>query len=117
MSGWRRLWLTASVILGLPAAFLGYETEKHHVAYVDAYKGESNPTFWVRARQHADLKDCDWGSATADRDMFMNSYRVQCNNPSRYFDAFLWGLLPALLMAVVGLTARWIYRGFRPLEK
>ena len=116
MSGWRRLWITASILLGIPAILLGYEAEKHHIGYVDKYQGDTNGSFWKRAQGMPSLKDCDWGSATSSH-MFGNSYRIQCNNPSRYFDAFLWGLLPALLMALIGLTARWIYRGFRPLQK
>jgi len=115
MSGWRRLWVVFSILLGVPALMLGYESEKRLFAYVDQTEGETPDAFWKRAQIIPALKDCDWGSAEAPH-AYGKTYRVECDNRNRYIASIRWAFLPALLMALIGLTCRWIYRGFRPAK-
>ena len=116
MSGWRRLWIVASILLGIPALIIGYDSEKQFSSYQDAIGNESNAAFWARVRLAPALEDCDWGSAKAEHS-YGKSYRITCRNPNRHVAALMWASLPAFLLALVGLTLRWIYHGFRPSQK
>jgi hypothetical protein len=111
MSGWRRLWIVLSILFGVPTFLLAYDSSSS--AYADiAWNGDNN-AFWSAAYADPALRDCDWNTAKAAN--AGGAYAmVSCNTKYPLFPALLWALAPALLMAVVGLVVRWIYRGFRP---
>lgn len=116
MSGWRRLWITLSILFGVPATVAGYEAEKYLSTYVDLYDGQTNDGFWKMVKANPALSSCDWREANATKS-FGKTYRIQCRNLDAPVYALMWGLLPAFLMALIGLTSRWIYRGFKTAKK
>jgi hypothetical protein len=111
MSGWRRLWIVLSILFGLPAFLLAYDSSSS--AYADIAWNGDNKAFWSAAYADPALRDCDWQTAKA-ADAVGAYVMVSCNTEHPLFPALLWALAPAFLMAVVGLAVRWIYRGFRP---
>lgn len=115
MSGWRRLWIVLSIIFGIPSALIGYDDAKTRSVYQDKYANEDWPAFWQRALANRDLNGCDINKAEA-RNVYGNSWRITCPNANRYIEGMMWGLFPAFVMAIAGITLRWIYRGFRPAK-
>lgn len=116
MSGWRRLWIVLSIILGALAFLAAYDANSSGFAEVKYTDGMSNAAFWQKARESSALSDCDWTTAKADAG-FSDSMFVTCTNKNPAGPAFLWALAPAAFMAAAGLTIRWIYRGFRSPKK
>jgi hypothetical protein len=111
MSGWRRLWIALSVLFAIPTAFLAYEVNSRLGATI-AYIGDDEK-FWRSAHEEPDLSGCNWRTAEATF-RTGNGWWVACQAHDPITPAFLWALVPALLMAVGGLLVRWVYRGFRP---
>lgn len=115
MSGWRRLWIVLSILLGAVTYLIEYDAYSRASAFIE-YQG-NNEDFWRLAHRTRALGNCDWATAKADTE-YPNShgYVVSCTNADPWLFASLWALLPAALMAAIGLTVRWIYRGFRPRQ-
>jgi hypothetical protein len=110
MSGWRRLWIVLSILLGAPTFLIAY-TDSRGFASVP-WSGDNN-AFWSAARNTTELSNCDWATAKASPSYDGASYYVSCSTNNAFWSALLWALLPAALMAIGGLTVRWVYRGFR----
>ena len=121
MSGWRRVWVVLSILFGLPAAYIAYDTNM------------ARETFYGRTQ--AEIDDADWRGVEAQLNCTartgthrtLSSYTTEdrgkfdvyftCRKRNSLGFALALGLAPALLMAAVGLTMRWIWRGFRPPVK
>lgn len=111
MSGWRRLWIVLSILFAVPTFLLVYDS--YSTAFADiAWNGDNN-AFWAAAYSEPALRECDWPTAKAEPAIGTYSM-VTCKTNDPFMPALLWSLFPAVLMAAVGLTIRWIYRGFRP---
>ena len=110
MSGWRRLWLVLSVLLGAFAFLLA--NDNYSQAWADVAWNGDNEAFWQAAHANPRLSNCDWGTAEAK---YPNggSYTVYCQTADPWLFALIWAFFPAVIMAAVGLTVRWVYRGFR----
>jgi hypothetical protein len=109
--GWQRLWIVLSILFGVPAFLIAYDINSRGFAEV-AWAGD-NQAFWKAARQAPGLANCDWSTAKSDSS-FDGSAFVSCKTTDPLTPALLWALFPAALMAAIGLTVRWVYRGFRP---
>lgn len=117
MSGWRRLWIVLSILFGLLAFFIAYsDASRAYVwvepsSYVKAQQGQAfTDAFFVEAsRSHAELNACVLATTKVSADT------ISCERDpfNVFFAALPWALLPGLLMMIVSLTVRWIYRGFR----
>ena len=117
MSGWRRLWIVLSVLLGVPAFAIAYgNASKAYVYeepsdYVKTLQGQgyADAYFAEAKRSHTELNACilstarvEGNSITCDRDPY-----------NAALAGIGWALLPAMIMMAFGLTIRWVYRGFR----
>lgn len=113
MSGWRRLWIALSVVFGLGAFALAWNANANVLADI-SYDG-NDAAFWERARADAQLQACD---PLTMRTVFRgtNGWYVSCETKDPFTPALLWSIVPALIMALIGLVVRWIYRGFRRAE-
>lgn len=111
LSGWVRLWIVASVLLGILTYLIAHDIYSHASAIIP-YNGDSDQ-FWRHAMSNRDLGDCIWSTAKADYWM-ASKYYVTCNNADPWLFAGLWAFAPGLGLAAVGLVCRWVYRGFRP---
>lgn len=111
MSGWRRLWIVSSVVFGVLAFLIAHENNSRASSYV-SWNG-NDEAFWSAAYADPALAGCDWRTAEAKYPI-AGSYSVSCETRDPFTPALPWAFLPAMFMAVVGLTLRWIYRGFRP---
>lgn len=117
MSGWRRLWIVLSLVFGAFAAMLTWDPT--HTEYVTLEAGQFTTwdNFWKLPKVEAATKNCGagrvrgeygWGGDTSP------TYTLECPAKDPLGTSLLWALLPAVVMAAVGLIVRWIYRGFRP---
>ena len=122
MSGWRRLWIVLSILLGVPAFLIAYQDGSRGYAYIDAsqetrsLKGQQfwNQLFEQAKHDRTELRSCIPATVRMDHS-YEWSYSITCDRRDAFFPALLWALLPATLMWFIGKTIRWIYRGFRPL--
>jgi hypothetical protein len=113
MSGWRRLWIVLSVIFGALAFTEAWHDYSHASAWV-AYDGNS-VAFWARARADEGLRGCDVSTMRTGYQSG-NGWWVSCDTSDPFTPALLWFFAPGMAMAVIGLTVRWIWRGFRPRD-
>ncbi len=113
MSGWRRLWIVLSLLLGIPAGLIAYDAHDSTYAYVPYTAGMKNEAFWQAAYRHPVLQDCVWSTAEA-MPPIGDEAMVTCSISGALDMALVWALAPGLLLGALGLTIRWIYRGFRP---
>lgn len=114
MSGWRRLWIVLSILFAIPAALIAWQPQ--HSDLLTVKRGSANDDVWAIARSRNGLSRCDWGTAQAKylwNEDEGDLYSVECDDKDPLTPALLWSFFPALLMAGVGLTIRWVYRGFR----
>lgn len=115
MSGWRRLWIVASVLLGIPAYLIAVDSYRlklyeNYASLAEAKRGLDLAMGLAQARcltPPNSLKAYPSGYGEAHYLSF------SCDTFAQYFDAVPWALLPALILAAIGLTIRWIYRGFK----
>jgi hypothetical protein len=111
LGGWARLWIVVSILLGVLTYLIAHDAYSR-ASTIIPYNGNSDH-FWATARASHDLSDCLW--ATAKADYWMGSeYMVTCQNADPWLFAILWAFVPGLVLAIIGLVCRWIYRGFRP---
>jgi len=123
MSGWRRLWIVLSILTGIPTALVGWTewyTERAFVTAPEELHSLESKAF-TKAMGDLALQQNPAMANCAPRTMRANasfdwSYDITCTRPVALAAAIalLLALVPATLMAAVGLTVRWIYRGFRP---
>ncbi len=111
MSGWRRLWIVASLLFGALTYLVAYDNYRRASALMD-FNGDSE-AFWMAAHHNRELGNCIWATAKADH-WTGTTYMISCQNADPWLFASLWAFLPAIILAVVGITVRWVYRGFRP---
>lgn len=119
MSGWRRLWIVLSIIFGVFAAIISWQPTRHDYVQV-SNTIKTNDDLWGTSQMQDELTHCVPYSAKATYAYGYGStytYVVECDEKDPVTTSFLWALFPALLMAVVGLTVRWIYSGFRPASR
>jgi len=110
MSGWRRLWIVLSIVFGALAFWVAFDA--NYRIWADVPWHGDNDAFWSAAHANPQLHDCNWETAEAKYPIG-EMYTVYCITKDPFTPALLWALMPALFMALVGLTIRWIYRGFR----
>lgn len=145
-SGWRRLWVVASILFGAPILIGAFQSYRDFEYLTDV------PLYEVRMRAEAALRndmsctrgDGQWthrpaypersvramvppysreypGDPTVppreltnkivEQDLMNVSVECEGTLPQSWW----WmAILPAAFMAAVGLTVRWVYRGFRP---
>ena len=115
MSGWRRLWIVLSVVLGGISFAIALDAYSRASAVVP-YHGNGDTAFWQRAQESPSLRDCEAATMKAEFETG-DGWWVSCQNGDPYTPAFLWAIVPAVFMAAVGLTLRWIYKGFRQPTK
>ena len=125
MSGWARLWVVSSVLLGDLFASVGYNSGRPYASPFhydrNIQKVAADAQFWKNARADVRLKDCDWPTAQTSEDYgAMGSgveYTISCDRADRYTSAFWYFLFPGAFFGGIGLTIGWIIRGFRGLAK
>lgn len=115
LGGWWRLWVVASVLLGVLAFFIARDVKD--VSSFRYAMTEAEARAWVdegKRRTHA----CDIMGHEAVEALghdgqsdYQGSY--SCTSDGQYISAFLWFFAPGAFLAAIGLTLRWIYRGFR----
>jgi len=113
MSGWRRLWIVLSILLGVPAGLIAYDAQRHYV--YERYTVETAQAGVDNEGRRA-MRICSQVPRIAARqDEYGPDYTLSfsCKPKNAGFLAFLWALLPGALLAAIGLTSRWIYRGFK----
>lgn len=109
MSGWHRLWLVFSILLGAPIFALQYADRE--TAFI-SWSGD-NAAFWRAAHANDSLQHCDWRTAHVDPENFDNSYLVSCSVKNSIAWASLWALIPGAIIGALGFTIAWVIRGFR----
>lgn len=122
MSGWRRLWIVLSLIIGVPVFAIAYDDASQVYISIepnDRVKELNGQEFWnalyQQAReQYRSAKGC-YRESIAMRHLYENQYSITCER-SAFFDALFFAALPSFFMWLVGLTIRWVYRGFRPIK-
>ena len=122
MSGWRRLWIVLSILIGVPTLLIAYHDGSHVNAYITADQKIQSLTgqqFWDQLalqakRERSELGSCIPATVRMEH-AYEWSYSITCDRNDALVPALLWALLPAALMWAVGKTMRWIYRGFRPV--
>lgn len=121
MSGWKRLWIVLSILLGLVSGAMAFgqvNAIDHEFAYqLNGIKFDP-AAFKARAEMEPALRNCEWSTAKATAGSGMSGsrqlFRVRCNDWRRYWITVLFSFLPALILSTIGLTVRWIWRGFKP---
>lgn len=113
MSGWQRLWIVASILMGLPVGATVYSAASQASASVSYPAGMTSAQFWQNAHREPQLSKCDWTTAKAEFPVG-DSWLVRCDTPGALAAALPWALVPGLILGGIGLTVRWIFRGFRP---
>jgi len=115
MSGWRRLWVVASILLGAPTLLIAMSVKDFQESMRNE-KDVSVATRWVNdttleMRSRCNPKEV----AKAEWDSYGGGYTgyAYCTTKQQIALSFLFALLPGALLAALGLTIRWIYRGFR----
>jgi hypothetical protein len=117
MSGWRRLWIVSSVLFGVFAGIIAWQPTRHdYVQVSNAVK--TNVDLWATPQMRDEVIRCAGGMKATYvwGDSSTYTYVVDCDNPDPLTASLLWACVPAIVMATVGLTVRWIYRGFRPAK-
>ena len=125
MSGWARLWVVFSLVMGglLAMSTMNANKVDANPFYYDQSipKAAADAQFWKNARADVRLKDCDWPTAqTIENYGGMGSsveYTITCDRTDRYTSAFWYFLFPGAFFGGIGLTIGWIVRGFRGLAK
>lgn len=118
MSGWRRLWIVLSIIFGAFAAILSWQP--NHTEYVTIPTNQFTDwdSFWKIPKVEAvTTANCGYGTIRGERSYGYDgttTYRLECPAKDPLTTSLLWALVPAIVMAAVGLIVRWVYRGFRP---
>lgn len=114
IGGWWRLWIVASVLLG---ALTWLATSQTRDIYsTRSYMTESEAREWVQD-QGLRAKACDIAglprvsASPDDRGYYAGSF--SCTSDRQYILSFIYALIPAALLAAIGLTCRWVWRGFR----
>jgi len=118
MSGWRRLWIVLSVLFAIPTYIIAADND-------DARGSASNLTFEEVQKTYVVslIKEpCEANTATSfttvayapNDPVTRYNLEASCKRAGYQERAFMIALIPAFLMALAGLTARWVYRGFRP---
>lgn len=126
MSGWKRLWIVLSLLMGAPIFLIQYGEDSS--AYVthwpsDATAALTGQAFWdalyweAHAKQPS-LQGCILSTAELEKDAYGGSYTITCERTfgSAIYPAILYALFPALFLWLVGWTINWVYRGFRPAK-
>lgn len=122
MSGWRRLWIVLSIVLGIPVFAIAYDdrsriyTTLEPNQYVQSLQGQE---FWdalFEQSLHEERSTRSCLISTVRMESFGQYYSVSCERDPTdvIIEALLLALIPGLFMLLVGLTIRWIYRGFKP---
>jgi hypothetical protein len=122
MSGWKRLWIVLSVVIGAPVFAATHSMgAKAYVsvqpsAEVRELQGQAfwNALFEQAKREHRSVRSCVLPTVRM-QSSFGTYYSVECDRLTINvtIEAFLLAFLPALAMWIVGVTSRWVYRGFR----
>lgn len=122
LSGWRRLWIVLSVLSGVPVGLIAWDTWKTELAFVTADDRAQNlprdafiKAMNAKAReQNPNMANCA-NHTTRGQNVGGWDYEISCARPLPLVAliAFLFALLPGAVMALCGLTIRWVYRGFR----
>lgn len=119
MSGWRRLWIVASILAGVPTYYIAADSDKAYGTRYGMTFAEVEKTYAGDViSETCEGKVSSYTTVSYNREGPVTTYdlHASCQRTGSSFRSFLWSLLPAILMAAIGLTMRWIYRGFRPLS-
>ena len=123
--GWRRLWLVVSVLIGIPAAFLGYTENSTVYMSVpmsssdrDLPKEQRDKVFWDRIFAHERMAECDVPTVKFDT-WWADEGGASCQRKAseKMQSALLWAAIPAVVLWLIGGAIGWIWRGFRPQAK
>lgn len=126
MSGWKRLWVVLSLLIGAPIFLVQFGEDRS----VNAYHSPSQATaalkdqaFWNALYREANatqpaLKGCILDSVKMSQEFYGPDYHIECERSfiSAAYPAILYALFPALFMWLLGWTVNWVYRGFRPTK-
>lgn len=111
LGGWWRIWVVASVLLGAFVLLVSADTN-------DIYNYAQSPTR-AEAETYArseSIRLCGapgYGSVSPKYDNSAFEATVACRSSGLIARTFLFAFFPALILATIGLTLRWIIRGFR----
>jgi hypothetical protein len=115
MGGWWRLWVVASVLLGVPTWIISANT--HDVSDYQSDMTRVEAEAWV-ARAQAKVHRCGLSgkpdiAAQPDISGGLYSGSFYCTSDRQYILSYFYALLPGAILAAIGLTGRWVFRGFR----
>lgn len=124
MSGWLRLWLVLSLVIGLPVFFIQWNEDRHFWKYYEpsdvvqrAANGNVEDMLLVEAKfMIPELADCMDGTVEIRRVTYGSGYDIDCtlHGLDALFPAIWYAIFPAIFLFAVGWTIGWVYRGFRP---
>ncbi len=123
LSGWRRLWLVVSALLAIPTYLIAADANSYAFVTVPATPAMATLSgqewidegYWSAQRNRRELRGCILPTTRVMPGYNEGEYNVSCDRRpvNVFFDSILWALLPAILLAAIGLTTRWVYRGFK----
>lgn len=126
MNGWQRIGVVLSIVFGVPAFLIAYGQNDSAWGYVDPtdevrkLKGQE---FWTALYRQAQKNDPDKYEGCIERSvrmqaptsMYSPAYTVTCDKTVIYAasQSIGWGLLPGIIIWIIGATVGWIVAGFR----
>lgn len=113
-TGWQRLWIVLSLLLGVPSAFIAWGVYSRSYATVSySIKELGAPAFWQRAEQEPKLDRCVQSTMRAQYYSYSNDTGISCDNKPPIDQTVLWFLIPGGILWLIGATVAWVVRGFR----